>query len=66
VDEYINAQKQATGFDLRYTTTMQPSEKDWRDCSVVLSRRDFAVLMSAAWGTHSQSGWPRSSEWMVS
>lgn len=54
MDEYINAQKQATGFDLRYTATMQPSEKDWRDCSQVLSRRDFAVL-SAAWGTHSQS-----------
>jgi len=55
MDEYINAQKHATGFDLRYTTSMQPSEKDWRDCSRVLSRRDFAVLMSAAWGTHSQS-----------
>jgi hypothetical protein len=26
MDEYINAQKQATGFDLRYTTTMEPSE----------------------------------------
>lgn len=55
MDEYINAQKQATGFDLRYTSTMQPSEKDWRDCSQVLSRRDFAALMSAAWGMHSQS-----------
>lgn len=55
MDEYINAQKQATGFDLRYTTTMHPSEKDWRDCSQVLSRRDFAMLLSAAWGTVSQS-----------
>jgi superfamily II DNA or RNA helicase len=50
IDEYINAQKEATGFDLRYTTTMQPSEKDWRDCSDVLSRRDFAQLMSTGWG----------------
>jgi superfamily II DNA or RNA helicase len=50
LDEYINAQKEATGFDLRYTTTMEPTEKDWRDCSEVLSRRDFAELMSASWG----------------
>ena len=50
LDEYINAQKEATGFDLRYTTTMAPTEKDWRDCSEVLSRRDFAQLMSAGWG----------------
>ncbi len=50
MDEYINAQKEATGFDLRYTTTMAPSEKDWRDCSEVLSRRDFMQLMSTGWG----------------
>lgn len=49
MDEYIDAQKQATGFDLRYTSTMQPSEKDWRDCSDVLSRRDFLQLMSQGW-----------------
>lgn len=50
MDEYINAQKEATGFDLRYTGTMEPPAKDWRDCTEVLSRRDFAQLMSAAWG----------------
>ena len=50
LDEYIGAQKEATGFDLRYTTTMEPTQKDWRDCSEVLSRRDFAELMSAGWG----------------
>ena len=50
MDEYINAQKEATGFDLRYNTTMEPSEKDWRDCSEVLSRRDFAQLMTTGWG----------------
>jgi superfamily II DNA/RNA helicase len=49
LDEYINARKAATGFDLRYTSTMQPSGKDWRDCAQVLSRRDFVVLMSTAW-----------------
>ena len=50
IDEYIDAQKEATGFDLRYTSTMNPSEKDWRDCSKVLSRRDFAQLMNLGWG----------------
>jgi superfamily II DNA/RNA helicase len=49
MDEYINAKKQATGFDLRYTTTMEPTGKDWRDCSEVLSRRDFFELMSEGW-----------------
>ncbi len=50
MDEYINAQKEANGFDLRYTATMTPSDKDWRDCSEVLSRRDFTELMTAGWG----------------
>jgi superfamily II DNA or RNA helicase len=50
LDDYINAQKTATGFDLRYTGTMMPPEKDWREFTEVLSRRDLATLMSAAWG----------------
>ena len=50
MDEYIKAQEQATGFDLRYNTTMESSEKDWRDCSEVLSRRDFAELMAKGCG----------------
>jgi SNF2 family DNA or RNA helicase len=50
LDEYIHAQAKATGFDLRYTGTMTPPEKDWRDCSEVLSRRNVADLMGAAWG----------------
>jgi len=49
MDEYINAQKQANGFDLRYTETMSPSDKDWRNCSNVLSRRDFTELMMSGW-----------------
>lgn len=49
MDEYINAQKKATGFDLRYNTTVEPTEKDWRDCSEVLSRRNFSELMSEGW-----------------
>lgn len=50
LDEYINAQKSATGFDLRYTGTMMPPEKDWREFTTVLSQRDIATLMSAGWG----------------
>jgi len=50
MDEYINARRTATGFDLRYTATMEPPGKDWRDCAQVLSRRDLSSLMSAGWG----------------
>lgn len=51
MDEYINAQRTATGFDLRYNTTLIPSENDWRDCSKVLSQRDFETLMRKGWAT---------------
>lgn len=50
LDEYIKVQKKATGFDLRYTGTMMPPDKDWREFTEVLSRRDLATLMSTAWG----------------
>ena len=49
MDEYINAQKEATGFDLRYQVSPVPTEKDWRDCTEVLSRRDFSELMRSGW-----------------
>lgn len=49
LDEYIDAKKSATGFDLRYTGTMMPPEKDWREFTEVLSRRDLATLMRTAW-----------------
>lgn len=49
MDKYIEDKKQANGFDLRYTSTMEPSDKDWRDCSNVLSRRDFSELMTSGW-----------------
>ena len=44
MDEYIHAQKEATGFDLRYRSSMEPPKKDWRECTDVLSRRDFREL----------------------
>ena len=49
MDEYISAQHEATGFDLRYRTTAEPSDQDWRNCAEVLSRRDFAAIMSLGW-----------------
>jgi len=49
MDEFINAQKKATGFGLRYTDTMNPDNQDWHSCTEVLSRRDFIELMSKGW-----------------
>ena len=49
MDQYIDAQKRATGFDLRYNAHLSPSDKDWRDCSNVLSQRDFGTLMREGW-----------------
>ena len=49
MDDYINATRTATGFDLRYSTTVEPIENDWRDCSDVLSRRDLSELMNESW-----------------
>ena len=49
MDEYINAQQQANGFDLRYNTTLTASDQDWRHCAAVLSRQDFITLMSEGW-----------------
>jgi len=49
MDQYINAQKQETGFDLRYNATLRPTDNDWRNCARVLSRRDFETLMRKGW-----------------
>ncbi|MFB8831969.1 helicase-related protein [Azotobacter sp. CWF10] len=49
MDAYIEKQKKATGFDLRYSGTIYPDEKGWRDCSQVFSRRDLDELMRQEW-----------------
>jgi len=49
MDQYIDAQKRATGFDLRYNAHLSPSDKDWRNCSNILSQRDFGTLMREGW-----------------
>jgi hypothetical protein len=51
MDEYIEAQRRATGFDVRYAASAVPQDRDWLDCAVVLSRRDLTTLLSMAWGT---------------
>lgn len=49
MDEYIEAQRQANGFDIRYDKSMQPPEKDWREFTDVLPQRDVTDLMSKPW-----------------
>jgi superfamily II DNA/RNA helicase len=49
MDKYIDAQKRETGFDIRYNATLAPDDATWRECSKVLSRRDFQDLMSRSW-----------------
>ena len=49
MDQCIQDHRRATGFDLRYNTSMQRTEHEWRDCSQVLSQRDFASLMREGW-----------------
>lgn len=50
MDQFIDAQKSETGFDLRYNSTLRPEKDVWRDCASVLSRRDFDSLMRKRWG----------------
>ncbi|MBK1620010.1 helicase [Lamprobacter modestohalophilus] len=50
MDQYIEERRQATGFDLRYNDSLQPSEDAWRDCATVLARRDVENLMRKGWG----------------
>lgn len=49
MDQYIKAQKQETGFDIRYNATLRPDTDDWQQCAEVLSRHDFMSLMSTSW-----------------
>ena len=49
MDQYIEERRQATGFDLRYNSSITPSDAAWRDCATVLSRRDVENLMRQGW-----------------
>ena len=52
MDQQIEERRQATGFDLRYNSSITPSDEAWRDCATVLSRWDGENLMRQGW-----SGW---------
>jgi len=49
MDRYIEARRQATGFDIRYNATIEPKGSDWRDCARVLARRDLDEIMRQSW-----------------
>ncbi|ABA57065.1 Helicase-like protein [Nitrosococcus oceani ATCC 19707] len=49
MDRYIEARRQATGFDLRYNATLEPGEDSWRNCAKVFARRDLVNLMGQGW-----------------
>ncbi len=49
LDEYINAQRRVNGFDIRYNTSRDADENEWRNCARVLSRRSIENLMREGW-----------------
>jgi hypothetical protein len=49
MDRYIEARRQATGFDIRYNATLEPREDSWRNCAKVFARRDLDSLMRQGW-----------------
>ncbi|TVQ86030.1 MAG: helicase [Chromatiaceae bacterium] len=49
MDQYIEQRRQATGFDLRYNDSIEPSAEAWRDCAAVLARREVENLMRQGW-----------------
>lgn len=49
LNQYIYQKKRATGFDLRYNSSIRPSNEDWRHCTKVLSRQDIEAKLSEGW-----------------
>jgi superfamily II DNA/RNA helicase len=49
LSEYIDKQRRATAFELRYSDTIDPPDEPWERCSQVLSRRDIAEHLSRGW-----------------
>lgn len=49
MEQYIEAQKTANGFDLRYRSHLTATDSDWRDCANVLAQRNFEDLMREGW-----------------
>ncbi|MGQ0593454.1 MAG: helicase-related protein, partial [Gammaproteobacteria bacterium] len=49
LSEYIERKRRANAFNLRYSTTVQPSDNRWELCARVLSRKDIEERLTRAW-----------------
>jgi len=49
LSEYIDRKEWANAFDLRYDSTIEPSDERWELCTRVLSRRDIMDRLSSSW-----------------
>ncbi len=49
LSEFIEQKKRANAFDLRYGSTLEPSDDRWELCARVLSRRDIIDRLSVSW-----------------
>lgn len=49
LSEFIDKQRRATAFELRYSDTIDPPDEPWERCAHVLSRRDVAEHLSRGW-----------------
>jgi superfamily II DNA/RNA helicase len=49
LSEFIAQKKRANAFDLRYGSTLEPTDDRWELCARVLSRRDIIDRLSASW-----------------
>ncbi len=49
LSEFIERQARANAFDLRYSSTIEPSEERWELCARVLSRKDILDRLSESW-----------------
>jgi superfamily II DNA/RNA helicase len=47
--EYINKKKRANAFDLRYGSSINPSDDRWELCAEVLSRQDILDRLTVSW-----------------
>lgn len=49
ISEFIEKQKRANAFDIRYSDTVDPTGEPWEKCSQVLSRKDVVERLSRGW-----------------
>ncbi|MGH8593646.1 MAG: phospholipase D-like domain-containing anti-phage protein [Gammaproteobacteria bacterium] len=49
LSEYIERRKRANAFDLRYSSTIEPTDERWELCARVLSRKDITERLTQSW-----------------